>query len=59
MANDDNGSQIVNTWTDSSCQTGESYYRTADGRTWKTSSGQSLGTGETRGYMRGNKIRQG
>jgi hypothetical protein len=33
------GSRIVETWTDSTCQTGESKYRTEDGRVWKTNFG--------------------
>jgi hypothetical protein len=53
-----NGSEIVYTWSDNSCATGDRYLRTADGTVWK----QHLsplgppGTGETRGYVRDGKV---
>jgi hypothetical protein len=59
MAGDENhdSNRIVSTWSDHLCATGESYYKTKDGRVWKTCSpGHYAGTGETLGHIRRGRI---
>lgn len=57
MAPTSNGSEVVQTWTSSSCATGDYYLRTADGTIWKSTMAPAYcGTGQTRGDLRDGKV---
>lgn len=52
------GSEIVYTWSDDSCSTGDRYLKTADGSVWKETMaplGPPL-TGQTRGFIKNGKV---
>jgi hypothetical protein len=53
MAGDETPQAVVASWQTSSCGTGESYYRTADGRVWRTVSTTPTLTGAMYGTTDG------
>jgi len=55
------GNLVVRTWRDHSMTCGPLHVQTADGRVWVESpytSKESLGTGESLGYLVGNRIEE-
>lgn len=58
MAPDSTCKRIVATYTDHTCGTGDSLYRTEDGRVWRTSLGNYVEPyhGGRGGWKRGDRI---